>query len=354
MNQRIQIRKGFAPSMAVAAIITAVVFSCTPPLLYYILEKTGFEPWAVPLISLGLGVVLGAFLFKFPVSIVTRMENQANELLTDLEGVNQELLDGRDRLNQTQQELVESNQRILKELQLASTIQSSLFPINLPDVPGVTLAATAVAANEVGGDYIDLFVTKHNKLGVAIGDVMGKGVPAALFVAMTYAFVRNYAMEMDSPGALVDRINWGLFPQLELTEQFITLFYSIYDPDKRELVYTNAGHNPPIVYRAGTGECETLEIRDYFMGGRADAQYREGTVALNQGDIVFFYTDGLKEGRNKEKEQFGLGRIVRLIKENHMHDPASIQEIISYEFTEFLAGEPPYDDVTMTVIKINE
>ncbi len=250
-------------------------------------------------------------------------------------------------------EFLAKSRRLDKELRLANTIQSSLFPINLPQVPRATLAATAVAANEVGGDYCDLFITKYNKLGIAIGDVMGKGVPAALFVAMIYAFVRNYAPEMDSPSGLVERINRGLFPQLEFAEQFITFFYGIYDPAARRLVYTNAGHNPPIIYRASAGICETLNVRDFILGGIQNAEFKEGETTLERGDLILFYTDGLKEGKNRAKEQFGMERITRLIQENHMYDPASIQEIISYEFNEFLAGEPPYDDVTMIVIKID-
>lgn len=254
---------------------------------------------------------------------------------------------------QVEKELRKKERRIEKELQLANIIQSSLFPVNLPQVPGIVLAATAVSAMEVGGDYCDLFLTKGHKLGIAIGDVMGKGVPAALFVAMTYAFVRNYALEANHPSQVVNRTNRSLYPQLEFTEQFLTLFYSIYDPETRELRYTNAGHNPPIVYRAATGKCETLEVRDYIVGGRQNSDYREGTIILESGDVVLFYTDGLKEGKNKEREQFGTERIYRLLKENSIYDPASIQEIISMEFNDFLAGEPPYDDVTMIVIKVN-
>lgn len=252
------------------------------------------------------------------------------------------------------EELVEKDRRIQRELQLANTIQSSLFPVNLPQVPGATLAATAVPANEVGGDYCDLFIINDTNLGIAIGDVMGKGVPAALFVAMTYAFVRNYAMHSDSASSVVNRVNRSLFPQLEFAEQFITFFYGIYYPETRELRYTNAGHNPPIVYRADTGECEYLPVRDFFLGGRQDAEYREGRIVLNEGDIVLFYTDGLKEGQNSLKEQFGMERIKRLLKESAIYDPASIQELISYEFNDFLAGEPPYDDVTMMVIKVDK
>jgi len=262
------------------------------------------------------------------------------------------LVEETSRRKNMEEELLEKDRRIQRELQLANAIQSSLFPINLPQVPGVTVAATAVSANEVGGDYCDLFVTKYDKLGIAIGDVMGKGVPAALFVALTYAFVRNYALELDEPSSLVNRVNRGLYPQLELTQQFITFFYGIYDPESRNMVYTNAGHNPPLVYRAATGECESLPVRDFILGGMQDAQYREGVFSLYPGDVVLFYTDGLKEGRNRDKEQFGMKRIMDCLNENHIYDPASIQEILSYEFAEFLNGEPPYDDVTMIVIKI--
>lgn len=252
-----------------------------------------------------------------------------------------------------EEEVVEKTRRLDKELQLANTIQASLFPVHLPQIPGATLAATAVPANEVGGDYCDLFFVKDNCLGISIGDVMGKGVPAALFVAMTFAFVRNYAPETENPGQLVSRVNRSLFPQLELTEEFITFFYGIYNPDTRMLRYTNAGHNPPIVYRAASGECELLPVRDFFLGGKEEANFHEGMCQLNSGDIVLFYTDGLKEGRNAKKEQFGLERIMSILQENYVYDPASIQEIISFEFNDFLAGEPPSDDVTMMVIKIS-
>lgn len=281
---------------------------------------------------------------KFYISPLTNGSGKVTGVLTLVEEISDQ--------KRVEAELIEKDRRIQKELQLANAIQSSLFPINLPQVPGVTVAATAVSANEVGGDYCDLFITKYNKLGIAIGDVMGKGVPAALFVAMTYAFVRNYALDLDEPSALVNRVNRGLYPQLELTQQFITFFYGIYDPESGNMVYTNAGHNPPLVYRAATGECESLPVRDFIMGGMLDAQYREGVVSLYPGDVALFYTDGLKEGRNRSKEQFGMNRIINCLKENHIYDPASIQEILSYEFAEFLDGEPPYDDVTMVVIKI--
>ncbi|ADG81134.1 PP2C family protein-serine/threonine phosphatase [Thermincola potens] len=275
------------------------------------------------------------------------------EDITDREKAEEALRLIEKRYRDIVEEIVQKDRRIQKELQLANTIQSSLFPVNLPQVPGATLAATAVSANEVGGDYCDLFVTKNKKLGIAIGDVMGKGVPAALFVAMTYAFVRNYAFDLESPSALVNRVNRSLFPQLEFAEQFITFFYGLYNPETRELRYANAGHNPPIIYRADKDECEKLQLRDFFMGGRQDAQYREGACILNPGDVTLFYTDGLKEGKNRAKEQFGMERITKLLKESHIYDPASIQELISYEFMDFLAGEPPCDDVTMIVIKID-
>lgn len=254
----------------------------------------------------------------------------------------------------TEEALFHENRKVQEQLQLASTVQASLFPIRLPQVDGVTLAASAVTAHEVGGDYCDLVVMNNKKLGIAIGDVMGKGVPAALFTVMTFSFVRNYALELDSPSMLVNRLNRELYPRLEFSKRFLTFFYGLYDPSTRELTYTNAGHNPPIVYRALTGEFETLPVKNYFIGGRLEAQYDEGKVNLEPGDLVFFYTDGLKEGRNREKEQFGLERIIDLLKEHHMYDPASIEELIQANFLDFLAGENIQDDVTMIVLKLQE
>lgn len=250
-------------------------------------------------------------------------------------------------------ELMKREARISKELQLASAVQSSFFPVHLPEIPGATLAATVVPANEVGGDYCDLFITKDDKLGIAIGDVMGKGVPAAIFAAMIYAFVRNNAMDGMQPRLVMNRVNTSLYPQLDFNDEFITLFFSTFDPKTRELTYTNAGHNPPIIFRYNTGSCEKLPVRDFFVGGKQDAQFKESKVMLFSGDIVLFYTDGLKEGKNPDGEQFGLERVIRILIENSMADPASLQEIISMEFSDFLSGMCPSDDVTMIVLKLD-
>jgi sigma-B regulation protein RsbU (phosphoserine phosphatase) len=250
--------------------------------------------------------------------------------------------------------LRENNLRINKELKLAHSIQASLFPINLPRISGATLAATTIAANEVGGDYCDLFITSKKKLGIALGDVMGKGIPAALFVAMTYAYVRNFAVETENPSTLLNKVNDVLYTPLESNQQFLTLFYAIYDPTSKVLSYANAGHNPPILYCAATGETQTLSVRSFYIGGREQTDYKEGSIILNPGDILLFYTDGLKEGKNPDGEQFGMDRIKNLIKASYMQDPASIQDIINTELNDFLLGEPPYDDVTMVIIKINE
>jgi len=154
---------------------------------------------------------------------------------------------------QAEEVIFYEQQRVHNELQLASSIQTSLTPIKLPQVPGLSIACTTQAAREVGGDYCDLLINRNKNLGIAICDVMGIGVPAALFVSMTYTFVRENAVNCDTPNELVNKLNEHLFPQLEYSGQFITFIYAIYDPATRELVYTNAGHNQPIVYRAQTG-----------------------------------------------------------------------------------------------------
>lgn len=255
---------------------------------------------------------------------------------------------------QVEEMLVEKDKKLQKELQLASIIQSSLFPLCLPQIPGVSVSAISLPASEVGGDYCDLFTGKDNTLGIAIGDVMGKGIPAALFVALTYAFVGHYASETHSPGVLLSAVNKMLFPQLEFSSQFITLLYGVYSPATRELTYANAGHNPPIIYHSATGEAETLKVKNFFLGGRPDVRFREGKAVLEPGDIVFFYTDGLKEGRDRNREQFGEKRIIELLKLNCGYDSASIVEVVLEEFWNFIAGEPLYDDVSVIVIKITD
>lgn len=244
------------------------------------------------------------------------------------------------------------NRRIQKELELANSVQASLLPIKLPEIPGVALSAMSATAYEVGGDYCDLIETRNGRLCIAIGDVMGKGAAAALFVALLYANIRNLHREIAEPEVLLEHLNNELFPQLETTQQFITLFYAIYHPVHRELTYANAGHNPPLIYRATTGDCETLPVRSPYLGGRPDSRYQQGKTFLNPGDVVLFYTDGLKEGMNKKQEQFGLERVKGLLKTYHRYDPASIQDIIISEFWEFVGDEPLRDDVTLIVMKV--
>jgi sigma-B regulation protein RsbU (phosphoserine phosphatase) len=241
---------------------------------------------------------------------------------------------------------------IKKELILASYIQASIFPIRLPSVIGLNCVAYSNPAQEVGGDYCDLFINNSGQLVLAIGDVMGKGIPAALFVSLTYAFVRNLAMEGIEPAELITNINSMLFQQLKISEQFLTLVFALYDPNKKSLIYSNAGHNYPIIYRAGLDSCEFLKRKTYFVGGKLDAKFYQETCTLQQGDVVLFYTDGLKEGRNRNREQFGIDRITEILALNHRHDVASIQEIMVEEFEKFLDGEIPIDDVSMTLIKV--
>lgn len=246
------------------------------------------------------------------------------------------------------------NRRIQKELELANSVQASLLPIKLPEIPGVALSAMSATAYEVGGDYCDLIETSDGRLCIAIGDVMGKGAAAALFVTLLYANIRNLHREIAEPEVLLERLNNELFPQMETTQQFITLFYAIYHPVHRELTYANAGHNPPLIYRAATGDCETLPVRSPYLGGWANSRYRRGKTFLNPGDVILFYTDGLKEGMNKKQEQFGLERVKGLLKTYHRYDPASIQDIIISEFWKFVGDEPLRDDVTLIVMKVTD
>ena len=252
-----------------------------------------------------------------------------------------------------EQVISKENERVIKDLQLANIVQSSLFPRKLPTLSGVAVAASSWPAKEIGGDYCDLFVTKDQRLGIGIGDVMGKGIPAALFGTMAYAFVRNDAGQAKSPSELLNRLNRDMFHQLEFSGQFMTFFYGVYDSATGELRYSNAGQNKPVVFRARSGECETLDTKNFYLGGRHDASYKEGYTYLFPGDIVLFYTDGLIEGKNSAKEEFGIERFTAVLKEYSVVDPASIGEMITSEFMEFMSDETPSDDVTFIVLKVN-
>lgn len=242
--------------------------------------------------------------------------------------------------------------RIKKELQIAQRIQVNLMPKKLPRFSGITIGVRADSANEVGGDYLDLIETSNKNLGIVIGDVMGKGIPASLHMVMTRTVFRTTARNDISPDLVLKEINNVLYPDLSPQGIFVTLFYGLYHPTSKLLLYANAAHNPPIVLHAATGEFTLLKAKGVFIGGKEDPEYTLQSIQLASGDIVVFYSDGLKEAMNKKKEQYGIDRIKDNIKKYSFYDAASISDCLFINQSKFTEHCEQADDITIAVLKV--
>src|SRR4051794_7966845 len=184
-------------------------------------------------------------------------------------------------------------ERLNRELEIARDVQEHLFPQRLPPVPGLDYCGHCRPAREVGGDYYDFLELPDGTLGIAIGDVSGKGVGAALMMASLEASLRALASVVRDPAELMGRVNL-LVCQASSASRFATLFYAEYHPETRRLSYVNAGHNPPIVIRYSGGICRVLRLETGgTVIGLLPAPYERGEFLLETGDLVVLFTDGI-------------------------------------------------------------
>ena len=240
--------------------------------------------------------------------------------------------------------------RIDRELRIARGIQKELFPLENPSGPGWEAWAHFLPAREIGGDLYDFFPFKDGTLGLAVGDVSGKGVPAALYGAFTSGTVRARAYEGYPPAELMERVNRTL-RRRGVEGLFCTLAYAHFDFAAGQMRFANSGLVYPVVYRAATGECEKLTLPGLPLGTFDDSTYEERAVSLEPGDVVVFQTDGVAEARHGH-EEFGDSCVVRRL---HLESEGSARRIgegILEDVRGFLAGAAPEDDVTLIVIRV--
>ena len=256
------------------------------------------------------------------------------------------------------QRMKEENQLFHKhlemELEVARKIQQTLLTQKIPEIPGLDISTFNQPAKHVGGDYIDLIELSSGDLGIAIGDVSGKGMPAALLMANVQASLRRYSETLYSPGEIITRINNSLCPICQYIEEhrFITLFYGVLEPKSGILTFSNAGHNYPIVFRRNFGICEEMESTGLPCGIMEDFIYEESQIKLNPDDIALFYTDGVTEASNIEEALFGEERLKDLLIKKHQSDSSSLLMDIYHELENFIVDAPQFDDITIIVLKM--
>lgn len=283
-------------------------------------------------------------------SITFYYKDRENDGLPEvLKGVAGELAFG---LEQLKYNFTSTRQKKLrKELETARGIQQSLLPNQVPKAQGIMLGARTIPTYEISGDYYDFIITDNHNLGIVIGDVMGKGVPAALFMAIARTVTRLIVKHDLAPHAALSEINSSLFPDLSTQSMFLTMFYAMYNPLQKALLYASAGHNPPLILAGSSEKIGLLKSRGIFIGGRPKLSYALQTRKLGPGDIVLFYTDGLTEAKNSRGEQFGVERAAEVLKEYRYCEVPALIDCLTMRLMQFIGDREQSDDITFVVLK---
>jgi len=243
-----------------------------------------------------------------------------------------------------------------KDMEGAKDVQQAFFPPQGFSIPCLSCETFYQPARGIGGDYYDFLSLSGGRWGIAIGDVSGKGIGAALLMASLQASLRAQALHPHSDlTALIGDVN-RLVYESSPTAFFASLFYAEYEPATRMLQYVNAGHNPPIILRLQMESCELFHLRAQAVpiGMFADTQFSATKFQLAKDDILVAYTDGITEAANASGELWGLERLERLLRSCNRMAPNEIVERILAEVSEFANGEPQHDDVTLVVMKVQE
>jgi sigma-B regulation protein RsbU (phosphoserine phosphatase) len=241
-----------------------------------------------------------------------------------------------------------------KELEIAGYIQMRLIPDLPPEVAGYDIAALTVPNSEVSGDYYDFISIDEDHLGIGIADVSGKGIGASILMANTHGLLHAYALTETEAMNVISRANNALYGYTE-ADKFVTMFYGVLDRKTGTLTYTNAGHNPPFVYRHDDTEPEALEAGGIVLGIIKNASYSEGKTQLAKGDVIVFYSDGVTEAQDAKGEMFGEQRlhdtVQKYIRENANSINAQFLLNWIYDVVQkFTSDVPLADDLTIVVL----
>jgi phosphoserine phosphatase RsbU/P len=243
-------------------------------------------------------------------------------------------------------------ERLHRDVELAREIQTSLLPRQSPGVVGYDIAGCSVPAEMVGGDYFDFIALPDDRLGICLGDVSGKGIPASLLMANLQATLRGQASLNASASACVQWANRLLFRSTP-PDKFATLIYAILDPHSHELSYCNAGHEPPLLVtcHGGQGCAEELVGGNLILGVVDEFAYTEGRIELDPGSLLFFYSDGLSDAIDPFDQPFGVERIKRVLDAASGMSASQINDALLGAVRRHVGQAPAFDDITMITVR---
>lgn len=238
------------------------------------------------------------------------------------------------------------------ELGVARKMQQSILPTTFPSKKEFELYASMVPARSVGGDFFDIYEFTDGRVGVVIADVSDKGVPAAMFMMASRTLLKACAATSDSPSSVLQQVN-GMLSEDNEAMTFVTLLYGIYDPGAKELVYSNGGHNLPVIVKPDLS-IELLEATGGIaLGVAEDFEYQENTVSLESGSMIVFYTDGVSEAEKSDSELFEMDRFCQIFRDGTFGDAKEVADTVFSTVKNFVGDSPQSDDITCLVLRVS-
>ena len=255
-----------------------------------------------------------------------------------------------DRYTEEVTTLTKDRERVAAELSLAADIQKGFLPGDFPDAPDYELYASMNPAKEVGGDLYDFFDIDPAHVGLVIGDVSGKGVPASLFMMIAKVLIREYARTGLSPAEVLTRANQTLCSNNK-NDMFVTAWFGILDRTNGKIVAASAGHEFPILRKEGEEFSLIKDRHGFVLGGMEMSKYREYELELGKGGILFVYTDGAAEATNAEQQLFGTDRMLEALNTHPCGHPREVIDVMDRAISDFVGSAPQFDDLTMLCVR---
>jgi len=235
-----------------------------------------------------------------------------------------------------------------EEMRVAKQTQINLLPKEIPQIPGYSVAANTIPAKDVGGDYYDIIKIDDKHFAFCVGDVTGKGMPAAMLMANIQATLKAQILNGCSCTNSLVNSNNLLCASTEPTK-FVTLFLGILGTESKEICFSNAGHDPPLHFT--NSKINKLITGGMLLGSFPDSQYEQDITIMEKGDVLILFSDGITEAMNKDNKQFGEEKLIEIIKNNREVDPKSLIEKIISSVKEHAGTTPQFDDMTLMIIK---
>jgi sigma-B regulation protein RsbU (phosphoserine phosphatase) len=245
----------------------------------------------------------------------------------------------------------ENERRMDREMKIAREIQLRLMPEEIPSVAPLDIAVTFKSVAHLGGDLYDFIEFDDGRLAIVVGDVAGKGAPAALYAALSSGIIRTRATRKYPPGQMLELVNKTLYER-PIESQYCCLTYAIYEPKTQKIAMANSGLPYPLLLRDGTAKF--LDLAGIPVGLLPETKYQELDLQLMPGDVLVFYSDGLIEARNETDEDFGLKRLSQVIRENGQASAREIVAAVNQAVDEFVGRVAPHDDRTLIAVKVKD